>query len=256
MLVNPLVAPGTSRMPTTVTSIGAPLPRPTATLVVDPSFRSASSADESLRAISLGAAGARPSMRLLSVSDSRWSGDWKALPTLGAPPVCNAFPSALAMVAGPLYCGNTFATPSSALLSSIWVRTESGTPDELESSGEIWVSTPSATLSKIPSNALDTVAVKIIEPATKAVPNTTDRTVRTRRSLCAPRFLSETLRIAFDAITVPWERARSLRSTGSRRGSSCTRRSRRHRGCGAPARSGRRRGRPPGRHSSPHGGRG
>src|SRR6476661_7603563 len=111
---------------------------------------------------------------------------------LGAPPVWTAAPPESMRTICPLTAGATARTPSSAVMVSMSAR---GTPLELRSSADTRTSTPCAVFSKMESNVFWSVSVKTKEPATNAVPSTTDSTVSASRTLCAARLRSDTLRI-------------------------------------------------------------
>ena len=72
-----------------------------------------------------------------------------------------------------------------------------GTPLERTSSALTRTSAPCAVSEKMDEKVRCRVSVNTKEPATKAVPSTTDRTVSASRTLWAARLRSDTVRMGF-----------------------------------------------------------
>lgn len=223
-------------MPVRVTSMGSGSDG-IRILVRSPIFSPARSAPPVFSAISPGRAGGTPCTNL-SGSATAFSGGRYDWPMLGAPPVCTAFlPAGSSSTTGPFTLGATVRTPGYFASSS---TTLFGMPCAWRSFGPTRTSTPLAWFAKIPSKVRCSVSVNTNEPAMKAVPSTTDSRVRARRTLCAARLRSATLRIGLPAITITPAPATS---SGRVR---CPRSDRASR-----PRCVRRRGRPPGRRTRP-----
>src|SRR5574340_1698281 len=176
-------------MPLTVTST---MPDDaTSTFVWSPTSSPARSAPLALSAISPGRAGGAP-VRNVTGSPRCCPGGRYDSPMLGAPPVWMAAPPESSTMTGPLTDGATARTPSTAV---IFATSVSGTPLEPTCSLLTRTSTPLAASWKMLSNVRCRVSVSRNDPATKAVPSTTDSTVSASRTLCAARLRRDTLRM-------------------------------------------------------------